>query len=230
MTEAESTPGKGDPEVVKLRIARRAMVRAMSEAVTVPTFYLRRTADVSGLVAERQRRREEGAAAPSVNDAVVRATALALREHPDVNASYVDGAVHRFPRVNVGVAVATDAALFVPAVYDADRREVASIGTEIRELAERARARRLDQDVLRDATFTVSNLGMFGIEEFDPIVNPPQAAILGVGAVLRRGDRDEMRLTLGCDHRVLTGSEGAGFLATLVELLAQPDRLFGTAR
>ncbi len=215
---AVETAGRGEPEVVKLPLMRRAMARRLTEAALVPCFYLRRTADVAGVFAERGRLREAGAGGvPSINDYILHACAKALRAHPVVNASWGDNEVLLHPRVNVGVAIAIPGGLVVPAIYDADRLEPAAIAATSRALAESAAARRLSREELRDATFTVSNLGMFGIEDFDPIVNPPQAAILGVGAATAEADgRRLLRLTLGCDHRVLTGAEGAEFLATVV--------------
>lgn len=209
--------GRGEAEVVKLSLMRRAMARRLTEAALVPCFYLRRSADVSGIFAERARLREAGAGGvPSINDYVLHACARALRAHPGVNASFGDGEVLIHPRVNVGVAIAIPDGLVVPAIYDADRLEPAAIAATSRALAESAAARRLSREELRDATFTVSNLGMFGIEDFDPVINPPQAAILGVGAATEEADgRRLLRLTLGCDHRVLTGAEGAEFLATV---------------
>jgi pyruvate dehydrogenase E2 component (dihydrolipoamide acetyltransferase) len=194
------------------------MARRLTEAALVPCYYLRRTADVGGVFAERARLREAGAGGvPSINDYILHACARALRAHPVVNASWGDNEVLLHPRVNVGVAIAIPGGLVVPAIYDADRLEPAAIAATSRALAESAAARRLSREELRDATFTVSNLGMFGIEDFDPIVNPPQAAILGVGAATAEADgRRLLRLTLGCDHRVLTGAEGAEFLATVV--------------
>ena len=221
MTDAAATvetAGRGEPEVVKLSLMRRAMARRLTEAALVPCFYLRRTADISGVFAERTRLREAGAGGvPSINDYVLSACAKALRAHPVVNASWGDNEVLLHPRVNVGVAIAIPDGLVVPAIYDADRLEPAAIAATSRALAESAAARRLSREELRDATFTVSNLGMFGIEDFDPVINPPQAAILGVGAATAEADgRRLLRLTLGCDHRVLTGAEGAEFLATVV--------------
>ncbi len=169
---------------------------------------------------------------PSLNDFIVRAVALALREHPHVNASWEDeeGLVHLHSRVNVGIAIAVDGGLLVPAVYDADSKSAQEITTAARALVELARAKRMTRELLEDATFTVSNLGMFGIEDFDPLVNPPQAAILGVGAGLEGPDgRTRLRLTMGCDHRVLTGAEGAPFLGAVVELLQSPDVLTAPA-
>jgi pyruvate dehydrogenase E2 component (dihydrolipoamide acetyltransferase) len=207
--------GRGEPEVVKLSMMRRAMARRLTEAALVPCFYLRLGADVGGVFAERARLRAEGVGGvPSFNDYVLHATARALREHPRVNASYAEGEVSLLPRVNLGVAIAIPDGLVVPAIYDADRLDPAEIAATTRALAESAAARRLSREELRDATFTVSNLGMYGIEDFDPVINPPQAAILGVGAASEQADgRRLLRLTLGCDHRVLTGAEGADFLA-----------------
>jgi pyruvate dehydrogenase E2 component (dihydrolipoamide acetyltransferase) len=215
-TAAAEPTGRGEPRVVKLSLMRRAMARRLTEAALVPCFYLRREVDVSGVFAARARLREAGAGGvPSVNDYVLHACARALRAHPAVNASYVDGEVQLHPRVNVGVAIAIPDGLVVPAIYDADQLEPAEIAATTRALAESAAARRLSREELRDATFTVSNLGMYGIEDFDPVINPPQAAILGVGAAAEADGRRLMRLTLGCDHRVLTGAEGAEFLATV---------------
>lgn len=224
----EAVGGRGTAPGEKLSLMRRAMVRRMDQAAVIPCFYLRRTADVRGVVALRERLRATAdERPPSVNDFLVRAAALALREHPEVNASYADGHVERHGRINVGVAVAVPGGLLVPAVYDADAKSPAVIGREIRTLAEQAAARKLGRDVLSDATFSVSNLGMYGVEEFDAVLNPPQAAILAVGAVQPDGDARRLRLTLGCDHRVLTGAEGAEFLRTLVARLEDPDALLG---
>lgn len=214
--------GRGEPELVKLPLMRRAMARRMVEAAAVPCFYLRVTADVSGLVAGRAALKDGGAAVvPSLNDFVVAAAGRALRAHPEANASWADNAVERHPRVNVGVAVAVPGGLVVPAVYDADTLTVAEVSTAVREIAALAAARKLPRELLEDSTFTVSNLGMFGIEDFDPVVNPPQAAILGVGTVVD----GTMRLTLGCDHRVLTGAEGAPLLTGIRDRLQDPDGL-----
>jgi pyruvate dehydrogenase E2 component (dihydrolipoamide acetyltransferase) len=216
--------GRGAPELVKLPLMRRAMARRMVEAAAVPCFYLRVTADARGLVDARAKLKASGAAVvPSMNDFVVTATGRALRDHPDVNASWTDGTVvERHPRVNVGVAVAVPGGLVVPAVYDADRLSAVEVNAAVREIAALAAAKKLPRELLEDPTFTVSNLGMYGIEDFDPVVNPPQAAILGVGAT---ADDGAMRLTLGCDHRVLTGAEGAPLLTAIRDRLQDPDAL-----
>jgi len=215
---AAERPGQGEPEVVKLPLIRRAMARRLAESTQVPVFYLRLSADAAGIFTERARLKEEGTGrVPTLNDYVLRAAGLALRENPVVNASWADGEVHRHPRCNVGVAIAVRDGLVVPAIYDADQLEATEIAATTRALVEAAEARRLSRDVLKDATFTVSNLGMYGIEDFDPVINPPQAAILGVGtaAPADADGRRLVRLTLGCDHRVLTGAEGANFLASI---------------
>jgi len=224
-------PGRGEAVSPRMGIARRAMVRRMAEAGAVPVFYLRRSADITDLVAARRTLRDGGAdPLPSLNDYIVRASGLALREHPHVNASWEEEVVLEHARVNVGVAVAVDGGLLVPAVYDADRKSAQEITTATRALVELAKAKRMTRELLADPTFTVSNLGMFGIEDFDPLVNPPQAAILGVGAGVEGPDgRTRLRLTMGCDHRVLTGEEAAPFLGTQVELLQTPDALTAPA-
>jgi pyruvate dehydrogenase E2 component (dihydrolipoamide acetyltransferase) len=165
---------------------------------------------------------------------VVKAAALALREFPRVNASYRDGAVETYERVNVGVAVAADDALVVPNIFDADRLSLGEIARKSRELATRVREGTISPGELSGGTFTVSNLGMFGVDSFSAVINPPQAAILAVGSlkpravVLENGDvaaRSTILLSLACDHRVLYGADGARFLARVRELLERPDAL-----
>jgi pyruvate dehydrogenase E2 component (dihydrolipoamide acetyltransferase) len=228
MTEvAAVTSGRGNPEVAKLPLLRRAMVRQMVQGAAVPCFYLRLSADVTGLLSVRRALKETGdGPAPSVNDFIVRAVAMTLRAHPGVNSSFEEGGIATYPRVNVGVAIAVPGGLVVPAIHDTDRLSVGQISAAVKELAALAERRKLTRELLSDATFTVSNLGMYGIEDFDPIINPPQAAILAVGAANPDGaGRLMLRLTLGCDHRVLTGAEGAPFLAGLRDRLQSPQTL-----
>jgi len=164
---------------------------------------------------------------------VVKACALALREHPRANGSYRDGLVHLYSRVNVGVAVAAEDALVVPTVFDADEKSLGEIARETRVLAEHVRAGTVTPPQLGGGTFTVSNLGMYGVRNFTAIVNPPQAGILSVGAlapraVVHNGElaaRHTLTLTLACDHRILYGAEAALFLAHVRELLEQPAAL-----
>ncbi len=205
----------------------------MSESrATVPDIELRSEVDARELVALRERLREVAAAIPSLNDFIVRAVALALREFPRVNGAYRDGAVETFARVNVGIAVAAEGALLVPTVFDADTKSVAEIAEAARGLAARVRDGSITPAELSGATFTVSNLGMYGIDSFSAVINPPQAAILAVGAMRRRpvvdqesgaiAARPTIQLTLACDHRVLHGVDGARFLTRVRELLERP--------
>jgi pyruvate dehydrogenase E2 component (dihydrolipoamide acetyltransferase) len=224
--------GRGEVTAVEPTPTQATIARRMEQsAATIPVFTVSADADVSQVVALRRGARDDGRAdVPSLNDFVVRAVALALRELPRFNASWADGHVELYGRVNVGVAVATDDALLVPVVADADRRSLAEIAVETRRLADGARRRTLTPEELRDATFTVSNLGMFGVRSFTAIVDPPQVGILAVGGVRREpvedGDRvsfrDVMTLTLSADHRVVYGADGARFLSRLCELLERP--------
>jgi pyruvate dehydrogenase E2 component (dihydrolipoamide acetyltransferase) len=171
--------------------------------------------------------------APSLNDLIVKAAALALRAHPLANGSYRDGRFELHSRVNVGFAVAADHALIVPTIFDADQKSLGTIAAETRRLAERVRTGEIGPAELAGATFTVSNLGMYGMTAITPVVNPPQAAILGVGTtreVLARVegeivDQRLMTLTLSCDHRILYGADAAQFLSAIRELLERPARL-----
>jgi pyruvate dehydrogenase E2 component (dihydrolipoamide acetyltransferase) len=224
--------GKGDVRVLELTPTQSTIARRMTEsATTIPVFTVSADIDVSQIVASRREARDNGEDVPSVNDFVVNAAAAALREFPRFNASYVDGNVECYSRVNVGIAVATDDALLVPVVLDADRKSLAEIAVETLRLADAARRRALTLEDFRDGTFTVSNLGMFGVHSFTAIIDPPQVAILAVGSARRApveegADRitfrDLMTLTLSCDHRVVYGADGARFLSRLRELLERP--------
>jgi pyruvate dehydrogenase E2 component (dihydrolipoyllysine-residue acetyltransferase) len=224
--------GKGDVETVELTATQATIARRMEEsAKTIPVFTVSADVDMSLIAELRRGVREEREDAPSLNDFVVKAAASALQAYPRFNASFAGGRIECYSRINVGVAVATDDALLVPVVRDADRKSLAEIAAETRRLAEGARTRSLRPDDLADATFTVSNLGMFGVRSFTAIVDPPQVAILAVGGVRRapvddadRGVvfRDLMTVTLSCDHRAVYGADGAQFLSRLRELLQRP--------
>jgi len=219
--------GKGAVETIELTTTQATIARRMVEsATTIPVFSVSADVDLSLIAALRAGAREEGVDVPSINDFVVMAAARTLRELPRFNSSYVEGKVECYARVNVGVAVATDDALLVPVVFDADRRPLDEIAAETRRLADAARSRSLQPADLRDATFTVSNLGMFGISSFTAIIDPPQVAILAVGGL--RGEL--MTVTLTCDHRVVYGTDGARFLSRLRELLERPLVLIGGGR
>lgn len=232
---AASTTGfdKGVAETVALTATQRTIARRMVESkTTIPDFVLSAEIDMvaaAGLRNDLKALRPDDAL--SLNDLVVKAVAVALREFPLLNASHVDGAVVRHSRINVGIAVATDDALLVPAIFDADRKPLAEIARESRALAERARNRTITAAELTEGTFTVSNLGMFGIRSFTAVINPPQVAILAVGAVTRRAvveesgaivARERMDVSLSSDHRIVYGAEGARFLARVRELLERP--------
>jgi pyruvate dehydrogenase E2 component (dihydrolipoamide acetyltransferase) len=224
--------GKGDVTVLEPTPTQATIARRMVEsATTIPVFTVSADVHVSQILVSRREARDRGEDAPSVNDFVVKAAAAALREFPRFNASYVDGRVELYSRVNVGIAVATDDALLVPVVRDADRKSLAEVAEETKRLAEAARARTLRPEDFHDGTFTVSNLGMFGVGSFTAIIDPPQVAILAVGSARRApveesSDRvvfrDLMTVTLSCDHRVVYGADGARFLSRLCELLERP--------
>jgi len=224
--------GRGDVRVVELTATQGTIARRMAEsATTIPTFTVSTDIDMSLIAELRRGARAEREDIPSLNDFVVKAAALALRQFPRFNASWVDGTVECYSRINVGVAVATDGALLVPVVFDADRKLLTQIAGDTRRLAEAARRRALQADDLRNGTFTVSNLGMYGVASFTAIIDLPQTAILAVGGVRRApvenatggvDFRDLMTVTLTCDHRVVYGADGAQFLSRLRELLERP--------
>jgi pyruvate dehydrogenase E2 component (dihydrolipoamide acetyltransferase) len=219
LAQQEAAVGKGDVRVLELTATQATIARRMVESTTtIPVFTVSADVDMSLIAALRRGAREEPGDVPSVNDFIVKAAALTLRELPRFNASYADGKVECYSRINVGIAVATDDALLVPVVYDADRKTLAEIASDARRLAEAARRRALRPEDLRDGTFTVSNLGMFGVRSFTAIIDPPQVAILAVGGL--RGD--VVTVTLSCDHRVVYGADGARFLSRLGELLERP--------
>jgi pyruvate dehydrogenase E2 component (dihydrolipoamide acetyltransferase) len=230
----EVETAKGAVEVVELSRLQQVVARRMAESkATAPHFYLTAEVDMSAAVAARARIREisgEGEAVPSFNDMVVKACAIALRRFPRANGSYKDGRFELHSRVNVGIAVAAEGALVVPTVFDADRKGLREIASEARALAAKVRDGSITPPELSGATFTVSNLGMFGVRGFGAIVDSPQAAILAVGEIAERPVvRDGevvpgkvMEITLSCDHRILYGAEGAGFLAAVRGLLEEP--------
>lgn len=170
----------------------------------------------------------------SINDIIIKVAAIALIQHPHVNASFQDKTVRFYEHADIGVAVATDNGLITPIVRAADVKSLLDIATEVRELAGRARARKLKPEEYMGATFSISNLGMFGIDEFTAVINPPEAAILAIGAmkerpVARDGEieiHQMMRVTMSCDHRVVDGAVGAQFLQTFKQILENPLYLF----
>ena len=225
-TEPTADAGaKGRVEVVELTRIQQTISRRMVESkATVPDFHLQLSADMRRCQDVRAQLKAVSPqdAPPSLNDLVVKACALALREYPRANGAYRDDRWELYSRVNVGVAVATPDALIVPTIFDADRKALSEIAAETRELAARVRAGSITPPQLTGGTFTVSNLGMYGIASFQPVINPGQAAILGVGEVTPEGS---MTMTLVCDHRILYGADAAAFLGRIRVLLEQPLRL-----
>jgi pyruvate dehydrogenase E2 component (dihydrolipoamide acetyltransferase) len=227
--------GKGEVEKLELTATQATIARRMAESArTIPVFTVSSDVDMSLIAELRRGAGKERDDAPSLNDFVVKAAAGALQAFPKINSSFVDGKVECYSRINVGVAVATEDALLVPVVRDADQRSLAQIAAETRRLTEGARRRALAPEDLADGTFTVSNLGMFGVRAFTAIIDPPQAAILAVGGVRRApvedSDggvvfRDLMTVTVTCDHRVVYGADGARFLSRLRDLLERPLEL-----
>jgi pyruvate dehydrogenase E2 component (dihydrolipoamide acetyltransferase) len=226
---------KGETTAVELTRTQQTIARRMAESkATIPDFTLQVEVDMEDCVKLRSDlKRLSQSDAPTYNDMVVKASALALREHPHANGSYRDGGLQLHSRVNVGVAVAADEALVVPTVFDAEEKSLGEIARETRTLAARVRDGTITPPELGGGTFTVSNLGMYGVRSFTAIINPPQSAILSVGsleprAVVRDGEvvaRHTMILTLACDHRILYGANAAQFLARIRELLEAPSAL-----
>lgn len=224
--------GKGNIRTIELTPTQMTIARRMVEsATTIPVFTVSADVDMSLVRELRRGDGKDGGDVPSLNDFVVKAAGEALGEFPRFNASYVGGKVECYSRVNVGIAVATDDALVVPVVFDADQKTLSQIAADTRRLADAARRRTLQPDDLRDGTFTVSNLGMLGVRSFTAIIDPPQVAILAVGGIRRTATEDEgegvafrdlMTVTLTCDHRVVYGAGGAKFLARLRERLERP--------
>jgi pyruvate dehydrogenase E2 component (dihydrolipoamide acetyltransferase) len=228
---------KGEVETREPTRVQQTIARRMAESkATAPDFVLEITADMTEAVEMRGRLKElagDDEPVPSFNDFVIKAAALALREFPRANGAYRDGKFELYSRINVGMAVAGQDALIVPTVFDADRKSLGEIGRDSRALAERVRAGAITPPELSGGTFTVSNLGMYGITRFAAVINPPQAAILAVGAmeprpVVRDDEvvvRTQMDLALSCDHRILYGADAAQFLARVKDLLESPLKL-----
>ena len=224
-------PGEDFVDVPLTQIRKTIARRLVESLGPVPHFFLTADVDMARATELRQQFNElELGARISFNDIVIKATALALARHPECNAWWGGDHVRRHNRVHIGVAVAIDDGLITPVVRDAHARPIAEISNEVKELAALARAKRLTPDQYTGSTFSISNLGMFGIEQFTGVINPPEAGILAVGAVEDRpvaADgrvvvRRRMRMTMSCDHRVIDGAQGARFLATLKDVLERP--------
>ncbi len=230
---AAGAPASPDVEIVELTSTRKTIARRLTEAWQAPVFQLTVTADATELVATRERMVEllrEGETKPTVSDVVTRIVASALVRHRPVNANFVDGKLHRFAAANVGLAVAAPSGLVVPVIRDADKKSVQQIAADRADIVSRARDGKLKLPDLEGGTFTISNLGMYGIEQFIAVLNPPQVAILAVGSIDERAtviDGDlaivpTMTMTLTCDHRAIDGSEGAEFLRDVKAYVEAP--------
>jgi pyruvate dehydrogenase E2 component (dihydrolipoamide acetyltransferase) len=213
---------------------RKVIARRLAESkFTAPHFYLTMSIDMDKAVASRAQLNELAPVKISFNDMVLKAVAIALKQHPVVNSSWLGDIIRTNHHVNIGVAVAVDEGLLVPVVRNADTKGLAQIAAEVKDFAGKAKAKKLQPSDWEGSTFTISNLGMFGIDEFTAIINPPDSCILAVGAiqqvpVVKNGavvPGNVMKVTLSCDHRVVDGASGSAFLQTVKGLLEEPLRM-----
>ncbi len=234
MTPFMFSGGENQYEDKPISQMRKTIARRLSESkFTAPHFYLTLEIDMAKAIQTRKRVNEVAPTKISFNDFIIKAAAIALRQHPMVNSTWTGEVIRENKDVNVGVAVAIDEGLMVPVVRYADIKTLSQINVEVKELAGLARNRKLKPEQMQGNTFTISNLGMFGIEEFTAIINPPDSCIMAVGgimekAVVRNGELtvgNIMKVTMSCDHRVVDGATGAKFLATFKEILEDPVRL-----
>lgn len=225
-------------EDIPLSNMRKTIAKRLGESkFSAPHFYLTMEIDMNRVIKFRKKLNEESETKISFNDIIVKASALALRKHPMVNASFMDDHIRQYRHIHVGVAVAIPEGLIVPVLRHADNTGLETIAKNTRELAEKARNKQLQPEEFQGNTFTISNLGMYGIEEFTAIINPPDVCILAVGGIkevpeVREKDgrrkisvRSKMKVTLSCDHRVVDGATGSEFLKTFKSLLESPFRM-----
>jgi pyruvate dehydrogenase E2 component (dihydrolipoamide acetyltransferase) len=223
-----------ESQTLPLSAMRRTIAKRLSESIgPIPHFFLTVDYDVTNLLSLREQLNAIHNIKLSVNDFIVRAAALALRDQPNVNASWGDEAITQHGDIHIGIAVSTPEGLITPVIRNADQKTVPDIGSEVRSLADKAKNRKLRPEEYQGSTFTISNLGAWGIEEFTAIINPPNSAILAIGAASAQPVvvdrqivvRDRMKVTMSCDHRVIDGAAGAEFLRTLRQYIEQPVRL-----
>ncbi|CAN5206921.1 pyruvate dehydrogenase complex dihydrolipoamide acetyltransferase [soil metagenome] len=230
---AAQAPASAEVEVVQLSSMRKTIARRMTEAWETPHFQIAMTADMRAAIQLRQllvERTQEGAARPTFSDVLTKACAIALMRHRDMNAHFAGTEVHIFPTANIGIAVAVPHGLVVPVIRNCERKSIAELAAARAGLGERTRAGKLTPGDLEDGTFTISNLGMYGVDRFVAVLNPPQAGILAVGAIQERpvvedGElvaRPVMELTLSCDHRSVDGATASEFLGTVKAFLEEP--------
>lgn len=227
-------PGKESYDEVNVSQMRKTIARRLAESkFTAPHFYLTMEINMDKAVAARKSINEYAETKISMNDMIVKAAAIALRKHPAVNSSWLGDKIRFNHHIHVGVAMAVDEGLLVPVVRFADHKSLTDISTEVKAYSEKAKDKKLQPSDWEGNTFTISNLGMFGIEEFTAIINPPDACILAVGGVketviVKNGEMKPgqvMKVTLSCDHRVVDGVVGSKFLLTLKELLEEPVKI-----
>ncbi len=232
--KAITAPPTQEAEEVPVSQMRKTIAKRLSESkFSAPHFYLTSTIDMEAAITARTRMNEMDETKISFNDLVVKAAAMALRKHPMVNASWLGDKIKKHSDINVGVAVAVDEGLLVPVIRNTDLKSLSQINEEVKEKAGRARERKLSTEEMQGNTFTISNLGMFDIDEFTAIINPPDACILAVGSiqelpVVKDGEiqvGNQMKVTLSCDHRIVDGVTGARFLQTFKALLEEPLRM-----
>ncbi|WP_134089687.1 pyruvate dehydrogenase complex dihydrolipoamide acetyltransferase [Olivibacter sp. XZL3] len=213
---------------------RKTIAKRLSESLfTAPHFYVTVKVDMDSAIAARTKINEVAPVKVSFNDLVIKAVAVALKQHPNVNSSWLGDKIRYNEHVNIGVAIAVDEGLLVPVVRFADGKTLSHISAEVKDFAQRAKAKKLQPKDWEGSTFTVSNLGMFGVDEFTAIINPPDSCILAIGGiqqvpVVKNGavvPGNVMKITLSCDHRVVDGATGAAFLQTVKSLLEEPVRL-----
>lgn len=228
------SPDESEYEDVPVSQMRKAIAKRLVQSIgPVPTFYLTIDVDMGRAMEARASMNaslKDAGVKISFNDIVLKATAAALRQHPNCNAQWQDDHIRRYNAVHLGVAVAIEDGLITPIIRNAHRKGLVQIGEEVKEMAGRAREKKLKPEEYTGATFSVSNLGMFGIHEFTAIINPPEAGILAVGGieetpVVVDGEvvvRPRMRITMSCDHRVIDGAQGSRFLQTLKTMLEEP--------
>jgi len=221
-------------EEVPVSQMRKVIAKRLAESkFTAPHFYITMSIDMDKAVESRARLNEVSTVKISFNDIVLKAVAVALKQHPAVNSSWLGDKIRINHHVNIGVAVAVEDGLLVPVVRFADTKSLLQIATEVKDYAQRAKAKKLQPSEWEGSTFTISNMGMFGVEEFTAIINSPDACILAVSAiqqvpVVKNGaivPGNVMKLTLSCDHRVVDGAVGSAFLQTLKSLLEEPLRI-----
>jgi pyruvate dehydrogenase E2 component (dihydrolipoamide acetyltransferase) len=221
-------------EEVPVSQMRKVIAKRLAESkFTAPHFYITITVDMDQAVASRTRINDISPVKISFNDLVLKAVTVALKQHPAVNSSWLGDKIRINHHVNIGVAVAVDEGLLVPVVNFADTKSLSQIATEVKDFAQRAKNKKLQPAEMEGSTFTISNMGMFGVDEFTAIINPPNACILAISAiqqvpVVKNGSivpGNVMKLTLSCDHRVVDGAKGAAFMQTLKSLLEEPLRM-----